>query len=223
MRLRQLTLVLTVGAIVLAVVSSLGACSSSGGTSGLPSQVPAAAGDSSAAPATFGLATNKQYGFSVRYPRGWVGAATSAAPGDKSGAPLVSVSWADPKGKQVDGHYVDALQVSVYALTKPVKPADVARHAGDFKVIVDGLTKGLPRFAVTDHFKPITLNGTKGFQITYTYALHNTPTGAMSYLLPKGDYAYWVTGQASADTWSAAWSKLTPTMASFTIAPVRAK
>jgi hypothetical protein len=202
---------------MLVSVSGLGACTSSSGSSGLPSP------EQSATAAAFGLATSKHYGFSIRYPLGWVNASTSAAPGDTSGAPLVSVSWTDPKGKVVAGHYVDALQVSVYAMTKAAKPADLVKHARDFKGIAYGLIKGLPTLAVTDPFKPITVNGTKGFQITYTYSIDSTPTGAMSYLLPKGRYAYWITGQASADTWTASWSKLTPAMATLTITPVKTK
>jgi len=223
-RVRHLALVLAAGATVLAVVSGLGACSSSGGASGLPSQSPAANGTPSPAPpSAFGQATNKQYGISIRYPLGWVSAARTAPAGDTSGAPLLSVSWADSKGKVVNGGFVDVLHVSVYALTKPVKPNDVVRYAASFKGIAAGLIKGLPGLKLTEPFKPLTLNGTKGIQITYTYMIHNTPTGAMSYLLPKGRYAYWVSGQSSADTWAASWSKLAPAMASFTIKPVKTK
>ncbi len=224
MRVRDLAVILIVSATMLTAVSGLAACTSSSGTSGLPSPFASATGGASAAPATaFGVATSKQYGFSLKYPLGWVSASTKAKPGDTSGAPLESVSWTDPKGKVVAGHYVDVLQVSVYAMTKAVKPADLAKHARDFKGIAYGLIKGLPTLAVTDPIKPITMNGTKGFQVTYTYAIDGTPTGAMSYLLPKGRYAYWVTGQASSDTWTASWSKLTPAMAAFTIEPVATK
>jgi hypothetical protein len=223
-RVRHLALILTVSATVLAVVAGLGGCSSSGGATGLPSQSPVATGSPSPAPpSAFGLATNKQYGIAIRYPLGWVSAARTAPAGDTSGAPRLSVSWADSKGKVVEGGFVDTLQVSVYAMTKPVKPADVVRYAASFKTIAAGLIKGLPSLKLTEPFKPITLNGTRGLQITYTYMIHGTPTGAMSYLLPNGGYAYWVTGQSSADTWSASWSKLAPAMASFTIKPVKTK
>ena len=223
MRVRHLALILTVSATV-AAVSGLGACSSSGNGTGLPSQSPVATGSPSPAPASaFGLATNKQYGVSIRYPLGWVSVVKKAPAGDTSGAPLLSVSWADTKGKVVNGGFVDTLQVSVYAMTKAVKPADLVRSAASFKAIAGGLIKGLPNLAPTGPIKPLTLNGAKGFQVTYTYTIHDTPTGAMSYLLPKGKYAYWITGQSSADTWSAAWSKLAPAMASFTITPVATK
>jgi hypothetical protein len=89
--------------------------------------------------------------------------------------------------------------------------------------IAYGLIKGLPSLSVTDRFKPVAVNGTKGFQVTYSYGPHDTPTGAMSYLLVKGRYAYWITGQASSDTWSSAWSKLAPAMASLTITAVTSK
>jgi hypothetical protein len=223
-RVRDLAVILTVSATVLMAVSGLTACTSSKGGSGLPNPFQSATGGASpASAAAFGVAASKQYGFSLKVPLGWVSASTSAKAGDTSGAPLESVSWTNPKGKVVAGHYVDALQVSVYAMTKAVKPADLVKHARDFKGIAYGLIKGLPTLAVTDPIKPITVNGTKGFQVTYTYAVDNTPTGAMSYLLPKGRYAYWITGQASSETWTAAWSKLTPAMAAFTIKPVATK
>lgn len=224
MRVRHLALIFTIGLTLFVLAGSAAACSSSGST-GLPTQSPTGAGSKSAAPASsFGLATNKLCRFSVRYPLGWISAATSAAAGKAGAGPLATDSWADPQGKQVDNHYVDALQVTVYEMNEAVKPSDLVRHAEDFKSIAREMIKNQcgngARVSVTGDFKPITLNGTKGFQITYTYLVHNTPAGAMSYLLLKGRYAYWITGQASADTWSTAWSKLAPAMASFTIKPV---
>jgi hypothetical protein len=218
-RVRNLALIVTVSAVVVALAAGASACASSG-SSTLPDQVPPAAKSMSPAPASaFGLDANKHYGYSVRYPLGWLSASTKAT---ASGDALVSTLWADPKGKVVSGHALDTLQVAVYAMTKPVKATDLVSHAGDFKGIVNSLIKDLPKLKVTDPFKPITVNGTKGFQVTYTYDAQNVEAGAMSYLLlPKGSYAYWITGQASADTWSASWSKLTPAMSSFTITPLK--
>ena len=221
MRFQRLALKLAVSASVLVLVSVPAGCSSSGSSTGLPSQAPLSS--SSTKPDSFGFATNKRYGFSLRYPLGWLSAAFRPLPGGKSGGPLMVTSWADPKGKQVDGHYIDALQVTVFELNKPVTEADVAEHAADFKVIcgemmVEQLGKN-PHIAISDPFRPVTVNGTMGFQITYSYLVDGTPTGAMSYLLPKGRYVYWVTGQASANTWSMAWSMLAPAMASFAIKP----
>ena len=219
-RLQRLTLTLAVSASLLLLVFALTGCSSSGG-SGLPSQSSASA--SSASPASFGLVTNKQYGFSFRCPYGWLTAAANAKPGKTSG-PLMVASWADPQGKQVDGHYLDALQVSVSELNKPVTPVDVEKHAADFKIICsEMIVQQLgrrPHIAISDPFKPVMINGTVGFRITYSYLVYATPTGAMSYLLLKGHYAYWITGQASADTWSKAWRDLAPVMASFTVKPI---
>lgn len=216
MRARHLALFLIVASTLAAGCLSAGCSSNAKATP--PDQVPSASGSPSAAPlSAFGQATSKKYGLAVRYPLGWVSAAREAKAGDKAGGTLISLSWANPKGKVVGGGFVDALHVSVYAMTKPVKPGDLTRYKGDFKAIVDGMIKGLPDVVVTDPFKPITVNGTKGFQITYAYSVQGTRVGAMSYLLPKGSYAYWVTGQSSAATWSASWSKLAPAMASFTV------
>lgn len=210
-------------ATILAASTLLGACSSNANST-VPDQVPSASGSPSAAPASdFGQATSKKYGLSIHYPLGWVSAAHEAKAGDKPGSALLSVSWANPKGKVVGGGFVDTLHVSVYAMSKPVKPGDVKRYQRDFKAIVYGMIKGLPHLKLSDPVKPITVNGTGGFQITYAYTVQGTRVGAMSYLLPKGSYAYWATGQSSAATWSATWSKLTPAMASLTIAATPAR
>ncbi|HUK78889.1 MAG TPA: hypothetical protein VL117_15025 [Thermoleophilia bacterium] len=218
MCIRRVSLMVAVGATVVAVALSAGACSN--GSTGPQTQSPA--GSPSAAPASsFGLATIKQFGVTLRVPIGWVSASAAAKPGDTGNGPLLVATWADPKGKQVDGHYLDAIQVMVFELNKPATAADVTRHFNDFKaigrqMIAQELGKK-QQVAVSDPFKPITLNGTSGLQVTYSYLVGTTPAGAMSYLLPKGRYAYWVTGQASAATWSTAWSRLAPAMASFTI------
>jgi len=217
-RIRRVSLMVAVGAAVAALALSAGACSN--GSSGLPAQSPGSS--ASAAPASaFGVAIIKRFGISIRVPLGWASAAATAKPGDKSGGPLLVATWADPKGKQVAGHYLDALQIMVFELNKPAAPTDVAVHPNDFKAIGREMiaeeigTK--QQVSISDPFKPITLNGTSGLQVTYSYLVGSTPTGAMSYLLPKGRYAYWITGQASAATWSTAWSKLAPAMSSFTI------
>ncbi len=52
---------------------------------GLPDQVPARPARRAPAPASaFGLATSKQYGFSVRYPLGWVSASTRSRPATRA-------------------------------------------------------------------------------------------------------------------------------------------
>ena len=220
MRVRHLALTMAAGVAVLAIVAGLGACTSSGSSSGLPDQVPPASASPSSTASGFGATGSKAYGFTLKYPLGWVAASKSAGVADKSGGPLVSLIWADPSGKQVDDHYVDSLQLSVYAMSKRLGPTDLTRHAADFKGIAYSLIRNLPQLSVTDPLKPIDLNGTKGFQITYRFSINGTLAGAMSYLLPRGRYAYWVTGQASRSTWSAAWSKMAPAMASLTIRDV---
>ncbi len=216
MRARHLALFLIVASTLAAGCLSAGCSSNANST--LPDQVPSASGSPSAAPASaFGQATSKKYGLTMRYPLGWVSAAHEAKAGDKAGGALISLSWADPKGKVIGNGFVDTLNVSVYALSKPVKPGDLTRYKSNFKAIVYTMIKGLPGLVVSAPFEPITVNGTKGFQVTYAYKVQGTRVGAMSYLLPKGRYAYWVTGQSSAATWSASWSKLAPAMGSFAI------
>ena len=212
--------------VIVAAVLTTGGCTKSGSSSAPNANATTSltpGSTSSAAPATaFMVYDSARYRFTIRYPKGWPGGTSTATGGAASGGPALSVAWADPAGKQVNGHYLDALQVAVFKLTKPIKgSSDLTSHAADFKAIAYGLIKSDPKLRITDPFKPVTVNGTNGLQVTYTYTVQGEPTGAMSYLLlPSGRYAYWVTGQASAATWSSAWTKLTPAMASFTHRPL---
>ncbi len=214
MRTRHLILTLLAGAALIVPLAALSACSSS---------APSAAGSPTAAPVSaFALVTNAKYQFSIRYPLRWVSAVHAAKANDKVVTSLLSMNWADPKGATAGGlGYIDGLQVSVYAMSKRVGAHDLTVHRAAFVGIVAGLLKLLPDVKITDPIKPITLNGTPGLQVTYTYSNQGAQVGAMSYLLAKGAYGYWVTGQSSKATWSSAWSKLGPAMASFTIGPVK--
>jgi hypothetical protein len=214
-RTRHLILALLAGAALIVPLGALSACSSSETSpSGSPSAAPVSA---------FGLASSAKYGFTIRYPLRWLSAVHAAKPGDKVVTTLLSMSWANPEGATVGGGlgYIDSLQVSVYAMSKRVGARDVTTHRPAFVAITASLLKGLPGLKITDPITPLTLNGTPGLQVTYTYTAEGTRVGAMSYLLPKGAYGYWVTGQSSKATWSSAWSKLAPAMASFTIRQVK--
>jgi len=180
--------------------------------------VPDASGSSpTAAPlSAFRLAHINRYGISLIFPRGWVSAGSIAKPSSLRG-PLLELMWGNPQGTLSNGHLVDAFQVTVYALNRPVHPGDVKLHAANFKAMAYDMVRALPEAYVTDPPKLVTINGTPGVELTYTFGLNGTPTGAMSYLLPRGHYAYWVTGRSSAATWLATWSKLGPAMASFKI------
>jgi hypothetical protein len=221
-RTRRLILALLAGATLVAPLGALSACSSSGAST-VPDQVPSPSGSPSAAPlSAFGRATSAKYQLSVLYPLHWVSAVRAAKAGDKVVTTLLSMTWADPKGAIVGGgSFVDTLHVAVYEMSRKVGPNDLKVHRAAFVAIAASMLKGLPGLRITDPIAPITLNGTPGLQVTYTYTVQGTHVGAMSYLLPKGSYAYWVTGQSSESTWTSAWSKLAPAMASFTIGPVK--
>ena len=222
MRTRHLILVLLAGAAVIVPLGALSACSSSAAST-VPGQVGASGSPSPAPLSAFGLATSAKYQFTMRYPLRWISALKAAKAGDKVVTTQLSWSWADPKGATVGGGlgYVDTLHLSVYQMSKRVGPHDMTRNRAAFAAIVTSLLKGLPDLKITDPIKPLTLNGTAGLQVTYTFTAQGTRVGAMSYLLAKGGYGYWVTGQSSEKTWSSAWSKLAPAMASFTIGPVK--
>ena len=71
----------------------------------------------------YARSTTTKYGFRVAYPFGWVGTRyQNPQPDGREGTLLHLVAFADPKGAQGDGSYLDSVQVAVYQLEGPLKP-----------------------------------------------------------------------------------------------------
>ena len=66
-------------------------------------------------------------------------------------------------GAQVDGKYVEGLQVSVYELDRQVKPAEVKKLKKEFAGLVESMIGNLDGASVTDALAPMELNGVPGY------------------------------------------------------------
>jgi hypothetical protein len=142
---------------------------------------------------------NQQYGFALEYPQGYVTA--QASPPPKGSAMKYSVVFADPKGSTVNGQLVDAVSVAVYKLNHAATPEAIAKHTADFKALVQQLLGSNKQLHLAGPPTTVQVNGSTAFSVTYTYKLGDVDVGAMTYLIPHGDYAFVVTGQTTRDKW----------------------
>jgi hypothetical protein len=198
-------------AVVLGVLA-LGAASCGGSPS------PSASATVSHGPSPVMVRTyaDDEFGFTIRYPDGWIKAESRAPAG--SVTPLrMSVVFADPDGAMVDGSLVDGVGVTVYKLDRSTTAAQVRKHPDAFKVVSDEIMAQLDDVTVTTALSPVEVNGAPGFSVVYRHSLNGQQVGAVSYLIPRGRYAYWVTGQATPATWDSAGEELGPSMDSFTL------
>ena len=156
--------------------------------------------------------SNAQYGFSVKFPAGWVEATKT---GSKLADPLFVVFFADGNGAQVAGQAVDVMAVSVYKVSKPVTAADVKKKQKEFTAMAMGLVGKPVRLRVVEPPSVKTVDGQPAISVTYTYRLSGKDVAAMSTLVFKGDTAYWITGQASRATWPTMGRVLASCMATF--------
>jgi hypothetical protein len=165
------------------------------------------------------LYRNSDYGFRMAYPKGWVTSSWTASPTPQpTDKPEFVVSFADPKGTQVKGNYVDAEQIAVYGMDKVVDKAYVQSHPDEFSALVHTLVGGLPGLAVPqDGFTTSALGDYPVFMLRYHYSIGSTVMWAESMLIAEGRYAYWVTGQTLSTTWNTKWKTMWASLATFKV------
>jgi hypothetical protein len=148
------------------------------------------------------IVTNRDYGFRVAYPAGWVSSSWKRPTSSSPTTPLLYMTaFADPNGAQSKGTYVDAEQVAVYALSKPLTPSQLTRAIAN-RIIGGVMLADLPKATSYDtELKPTDVHGVPGWHISYEYEVNGQTVTAVSVLLARGARAYWVTQQASTYTW----------------------
>jgi hypothetical protein len=160
--------------------------------------------------------TNAQYKFSITpdpvFTQGKASDSTSS--GSSS---VFDIAFADAKGTKVAGSYVDGVQVSVYKLTRALKPSEIPKLKKEFAGVVSQLMGGLTAGKIVQPLSLAQINGVPGFRLAYTYTRSTTDIAAITYFLIKGQYEYQVTGQASQSVWTALSPKLESTVKSFTV------
>jgi hypothetical protein len=204
---RWLVLSLAVAAAALALT----ACSASVGTG--DSNSPAADGGSTTSTKTY---TNDQYGFAITYSDRFTQGEAAAGTG-KGGSSVLDVAFADKNGPVVSDRYVNAVQTSVYQLTRAIKPTEVKQIKGELQNIVDQLMASLPGSTVVEKLSPVTVNGVPGFAFKYTYTEGGKEMTAATFFLFKGKYEYQITAQAVTSDWQSLKGQLESAVQSFTV------
>ncbi len=199
---RILALVLALATLTLTAA----ACSASVSTGG-------SATPTSSASKTY---TNTQYKFSITPdPVFTQGKATDTTSSGSSA--VFNIAFADAKGTKVGGSYVDGVQVSVYKLTRALKPSEIPKLKKEFAGVVSQLMSGLSAGKIVQPLSLAQINGVPGFRLAYTYTQGTTDIAAITYFLIKGQYEYQVTGQANQSVWTTLSPKLESTVKSFTV------
>ena len=206
MRRTQFVL-LVVAALLVGLVAGCGA--------GTPASSPSS---SASGVARFIVYQNPEYLFSIAYPAGWTKSIeASASTSPKTGDQLLTATFLDPKGAvAASGKPVDGDTVEVFQLDKAVKPGN--RYASTAMRIMGGsLLPRLERVQLAGKPAQVTVHGDLGWRVAYRYSLHGHAMQALSVLVLKHRYAYWVTGQATAETWSGSWPRLRISLGTFRV------
>ena len=197
------SLVITLALAALALTAT--ACSGSGGSSGGSSS----GGDTE----TY---TNDDYGFSLTYDSMFTEGTQSG--GSESGAGSVfDIAFIDMNGTKIGGKYVDGILVSVYELSRELKPSEVPGLKAEVDGVVTQMMDSLGSAKVTGPLAGTTVNGVPGFKLSYTFAQEGTQTTATTYFLFSGKYEYELTGQASTADYGTLSPKLDAAIQSFTV------
>jgi hypothetical protein len=142
-----------------------------------------------------------KYRFRMAYPFGWVGTRyENPKPGGPEGTLQAVAAFADPKGAQASGSYVDSVQVAVYQLDRPLSPGDLTLESASslmYRVILRDIASVSPRTNV----EPIKVHGVPAWRAGYQYKVGGEIVDANSTLIVKGKWAYWMTTQSGAYTW----------------------
>ena len=180
---------------VLAAAVSVAACGSAG-------QLPSLASPTATATSLkIRKISDDTWGFRMAYPDGWVGThyANPSAEGPE-GTLLYVMAFADPKGAEANGSYLDSEQLAVYQLAQPMSPDDLTLESASrliYKVILKDVTSLSPRTNV----EPYKLNGMDAWRVGYEYRVGDEVVAAKSALIVRGRRAYWYTAQAETYAW----------------------
>jgi hypothetical protein len=166
----------------------------------------------------FGVYKNAEYLFSIAYPAAWtktIKASASASPA--TGDLLLTAAFVDLKGGLAkSGKPVDGDIVEVFQLDKAVRPG--TRYTNTAMRITGGsLLPRLNRVQLAGKPKEVTVHGDPGWSVAYRYSLQGHTMQALSVLVLKHRYAYWLTGQATAETWSGVWPRLRISLGTFRV------
>jgi hypothetical protein len=197
---------------VAAAALALTACSASVGTGG-DSSSPSANGGTTTSTKTY---TNDKYGFSITYSDKFTQGDAAEGTG-AGGSSVLDVAFADKSGPVISDRYVNAVQTSVYELTRAIKPTEVKQIKGELQGIVGQLMGTLPSGKVVEKLAPIEVNGVPGYAFKYTYQEDGKDLTAATFFLFKDKTEYQITAQSVTSDWDTLKGDLESAVQSFTV------
>jgi hypothetical protein len=145
--------------------------------------------------------SNAEYGYSFNYPEAWEIQEGTSADVSAGGTAVASVGVFDPDGAVVDDTYVDIAEISVYELTVTIDDSVMAEIKTEVEAVLSSLETQAPDIETVEGLAETTVNGMKGFTVTYSLTKSGAPVTTTLYFLFSGNMEYQVTVQASQDNW----------------------
>jgi hypothetical protein len=184
--------------VLLAAALAVAAAAGCGSSNKLPAQASA-----SATATTLKMRTvhDTKYDFRMAYPFGWVGTRyENPTAGGPEGTLQYVVAYADPKGAQAGGSYLDSEQVAVYQLARSIAPDSLDLRSAS-RLIYQVILKGMESLSPRTNVELVKVAGVPAWQVGYEYEVGGEVVAARSALIVKGKRAYWLTAQAGTYTW----------------------
>jgi len=129
--------------------------------------------------------TNAQYKFSITPdPVFTQGKANDTSAAGSSA--VFDIAFADASGTKVGGSTVDGVQVSVYKLTRALKPSVIPKLKKEFAGVVNQLMSGLTAGKIAQPLRLAQINGVPGFRLAYTFKKDTTEMAAITYSWSRG-------------------------------------
>jgi hypothetical protein len=185
--------------VALAIAVTLAGC---GGSSG-------SGGSSSDKKTTY---NNAAYGFAITY-----GDPLSLVPLTPTQGEDYAIAFADKGGAVVNDEYANGIRVAVNKMAAALKPSDVPKLKNQIAKAVETMIVALPGGKMTGKVTAVTLNGTPGFAVDYTFTKGGQELTCRTTILAKGKNEYDLTEQALTKDWSSLSPTLDQTVQTFTV------
>jgi len=155
-------------------------------------------------------------GFSIRYPTDYI---KLQPPVDQGKAPglVDQVLLANPRGARQGDSALDVLSITVRRMSRASTAGDLKKHKADFEEIATELIGKPTGLKFISPMVLTKLGGLPALRTDYIFKVDGTDMAAVAYLVPAGDRAYWVAGQASRATWSSSGREIAVALATFSV------
>ena len=190
--------------LLLAIAVALAGCGGSGATTTTSG---AGSTGSTAISTTVNTSAKTYYddanGYSFQYPASWTVREGSTADVSAGGTAVASVGVYDPKGTIVNSIAIDMAQISVYKLNATVTDSMMSDVKVQVQNVLSSLESQAGQIKTLEKLAETTVNGMKGFKVTYSLTKEKAPVVSTLYFLFSGKTEFQVTVQAAEANWGA--------------------